>query len=313
MGDTARSAPPAAASGRRTRTRSRGARCACRTCSIRSASRPSSKRCSSCHNFMLTQLLQARRRCRFAATRDETLALAPQITPMVADVAALIQRGARTRRIAAVRRRAGSAARRRPRHVSVRDGVELPRRRRGAGQRHRPADARLRARHRQGLHDARRHGPVSHRADRRHRRAARASAATSSARSPAARAAAAGSTFPRCARSFQLNGVDGLCITKLDVLDGMREIRICTRLHGATASASICMPTGADAVADACRVYETMPGWTREHGRRASFDALPANARAYLRRIEALTGVPIAMVSTGPDRDETILLHHPFH
>ena len=146
---------------------------------------------------------------------------------MVADVAALLQR-ARARRIAAVRRRAGRAARHRPRHVSVRDVVELPRRRGRARRGLRPAVPRLRARHRQGVHDARGHGPVSDRAHRRRRRAARASAATNSARSPAARAAAAGSTSPRSTRSLQFNGVDGLCITKLDVLDGLHEIRICT-------------------------------------------------------------------------------------
>ena len=186
------------------------------------------ERCSSFHNFMLTQLLQARRRCRFEATRDETLALG------AADRADGRRRrradpaGARARRLAAVRRRAGRAARRRSRHLSVRHELELHRRRRGAGQRHRAEDARLRARHRQGLHDARGRRPVPHRARPTTSARRSRSAATSSARSPAARAAAAGSTFPRCARSFELNGVDGLCITKLDVLDGMPEIRICT-------------------------------------------------------------------------------------
>ena len=59
-------------------------------------------------------------------------------------------------------------------------------------------------------------------------------------------------------------------------------------------------------------VYETMPGWSESTLGAKSFAALPATARAYLQRIEALTGVPIAMVSTGADRDETILVHHPF-
>jgi adenylosuccinate synthase len=72
------------------------------------------------------------------------------------------------------------------------------------------------------------------------------------------------------------------------------------------------IPTGAEAVAACVPVYETLPGWQESTVGVRSFDALPANARAYLRRIEALTGVPIAMVSTGPDRDETILVHHPF-
>ena len=117
--------------------------------------------------------------------------------------------------------------------------------------------------------------------------------------------------MPALKRSLQLNGVDGLCITKLDVLDGMPEIRVCTsyRMDG---KALDLIPTGAEAVARCTPVYETLPGWSESTVGAKSFGALPANARAYLQRIEALTGVPIAMVSTGPDRDETILVHHPF-
>jgi adenylosuccinate synthase len=116
---------------------------------------------------------------------------------------------------------------------------------------------------------------------------------------------------PALLRSFQLNGVDGLCITKLDVLDGMQEIKICTGYIANGRPLSL-LPSGADAVAECIPVYETLPGWRDSTVGVKSFDALPANARAYLKRIEAMTGVPIAMVSTGPDRDETILLHHPF-
>lgn len=117
--------------------------------------------------------------------------------------------------------------------------------------------------------------------------------------------------IPALARSLQLNGVNGLCVTKLDVLDGMDEIRICTRytVHGEPLAL---LPAGADAVAECVPVYETMPGWKDSTVGAKSFDALPANARGYLERIEALTGVPITMVSTGPDRTETILRHHPF-
>jgi adenylosuccinate synthase len=117
--------------------------------------------------------------------------------------------------------------------------------------------------------------------------------------------------IPALRRSFELNGVDGLCITKLDVLDGMRELKICTRYVFDGAPLHL-IPTGADAVARCTPVYETLPGWPESTVGVKSFDALPANARAYLNRIEALTGVSIAMVSTGPDRDETILRHHPF-
>ena len=113
-------------------------------------------------------------------------------------------------------------------------------------------------------------------------------------------------------RSLQLNGVNGLCITKLDVLDGMDEIRICNgyTVHGAPVPL---LPSGADAVAECVPVYETLPGWHDSTVGVTRLDGLPGNARAYLERIEALTGVPIAMVSTGPDRAQTILCHHPFH
>jgi adenylosuccinate synthase len=113
-------------------------------------------------------------------------------------------------------------------------------------------------------------------------------------------------------RSVQLNGVDGLCITKLDVLDGMPEIQLCTSYVKNGRPLDL-IPTGAEAVAECMPVYESLPGWQESTVGAKSFAALPANARAYLQRIEALTGVPIAMVSTGPDRDETILVHHPFH
>ena len=118
--------------------------------------------------------------------------------------------------------------------------------------------------------------------------------------------------IPALARSLQLNGVNGLCITKLDVLDGMREVRICTG-YMVRGKPLALLPSGADAVAECEPVYESMPGWSESTVGAQTFDALPANARAYLRRIEKLTGAPIAMVSTGPDRDETILLQHPFH
>ncbi|HKW81500.1 MAG TPA: adenylosuccinate synthase [Casimicrobiaceae bacterium] len=113
-------------------------------------------------------------------------------------------------------------------------------------------------------------------------------------------------------RSLQLNGVDGLCITKLDVLDGLPSIRIGVGYRVGGAPVAL-LPTGAEAVAECEPVYEDMPGWSESTFGVDSFDALPPAARAYLRRIEQLTGVPIAMVSTGAERDETILVHHPFH
>jgi adenylosuccinate synthase len=117
--------------------------------------------------------------------------------------------------------------------------------------------------------------------------------------------------IPLLRRSFQLNGVDGMCITKLDVLDGMDEIRLCTHYQMDGRRVDL-IPTGAEAVARCVPVYETLPGWRESTLGARSFDALPRQARDYLARIEALTGAPIAMVSTGADRDETILVRHPF-
>jgi adenylosuccinate synthase len=118
--------------------------------------------------------------------------------------------------------------------------------------------------------------------------------------------------IPLLRRSFELNGVDGMCIMKLDVLDGMDELRVCTH-YEVDGERVDRIPTGAEAVAKCRPVYETLPGWQASTVGVRSLDALPANARAYLARLEALTGTPIAMVSTGPDRDDTILLKHPFH
>ena len=117
--------------------------------------------------------------------------------------------------------------------------------------------------------------------------------------------------IPALKRSIQINGVTGLCITKLDVLDGLSELRICTgyRLGGKLIEL---LPMGADEVADCEPVLETMPGWSGTTVGATTLDALPAAARAYLKRIEALCEIPIDIVSTGPERSETILHRHPF-
>ncbi|MBP8296351.1 MAG: adenylosuccinate synthase, partial [Burkholderiales bacterium] len=112
-------------------------------------------------------------------------------------------------------------------------------------------------------------------------------------------------------RSLQINGVSGLCITKLDVLDGLAEVRICTG-YLVDGQPLDLLPAGADAVAGCVPVFETLPGWTVSTVGVNHFSELNPAAQAYLRRIEALTGVPIAMISTGADRDETILIRHPF-
>jgi adenylosuccinate synthase len=117
--------------------------------------------------------------------------------------------------------------------------------------------------------------------------------------------------IPALRRSFELNGVNGQCITKLDVLDGMQQIRVCTHYTIGDETVDL-IPTGAEEVARCEPVYETLPGWSESTVGAKSFAALPEAARRYLARIEALTGVPIGMVSTGPDRDETIRVRHPF-
>jgi len=112
--------------------------------------------------------------------------------------------------------------------------------------------------------------------------------------------------------SVALNGIRSIALTKLDVLDQLDPIRICT---GYLSKGELqAYPMSNISHLKHCEpVYEELPGWSESTFGVKSFEALPATARAYLRRIETLTGVPIAMVSTGPDRDETILVHHPFH
>jgi len=112
-------------------------------------------------------------------------------------------------------------------------------------------------------------------------------------------------------RSIQLNGVSGLCVTKLDVLDGLPVVRICTGYRRAGQAIDL-LPFGADDVAACEPVYEEMPGWTDSTVGACTWDALPAAAQRYLKRLSELVGAPIDIVSTGPDRDETILLRHPF-
>jgi adenylosuccinate synthase len=116
---------------------------------------------------------------------------------------------------------------------------------------------------------------------------------------------------PLLRRSARINGLTGLCITKLDVLDGMKEIQICTGYKLGDKVIDL-LPIGADEVARCEPIYETMPGWSEVSVGAKRWEDLPANARAYLDRLEQLCEVPIAIVSTGPERAETILRQHPF-
>lgn len=112
-------------------------------------------------------------------------------------------------------------------------------------------------------------------------------------------------------RSNQINSVTGMCITKLDVLDGLETLKICIAYDIDGEQLRI-PPIGADLYEKCVPVYEEMPGWSESTVGAQSYDDLPANAKAYLKRIEELTNTPVDIISTGPDREETIILKHPF-
>ena len=112
-------------------------------------------------------------------------------------------------------------------------------------------------------------------------------------------------------KSAKLNSLSGICLTKLDVLDGLEKIGICTayRLNGEVTETA---PLGADQYEQCQAIIEEMPGWTQKTAGVIDYNELPDNAKAYIKRIEELVGVKVTIVSTGPDRDETIILEHPF-
>ena len=112
-------------------------------------------------------------------------------------------------------------------------------------------------------------------------------------------------------RSAQVNGITGLCITKLDVLDGLTELKLCVgyTLDGQTIDI---LPMGADDIERCVPIYETLPGWSESSVGVTEYAKLPANAKRYLERIAEVTGVPIDVISTSPDRDHTIMMKHPF-
>jgi len=113
-------------------------------------------------------------------------------------------------------------------------------------------------------------------------------------------------------RAVQLNGVSGICITKLDVLDGLDTVRVAVGYRITGGGTRDMLPVGADALAICEPMYEEHPGWKESTVGVKSFERLPKNAQAYLRRLETLVGAPIDLISTGPDREETIVQKHPF-
>ncbi|RNL60944.1 adenylosuccinate synthase [Zhongshania marina] len=112
-------------------------------------------------------------------------------------------------------------------------------------------------------------------------------------------------------QAVRINSVTGLCLTKLDVLDGLDTVRICVDYKN-PAGESIAAPFDCEDYDTITPIYEDMAGWSESTVGAKSLDELPENARAYIRRIEEIVGVPIDIISTGPDRVETIVLRHPF-
>ncbi len=112
-------------------------------------------------------------------------------------------------------------------------------------------------------------------------------------------------------RSVQVNSVSGLCITKLDVLDGLEAVLICVGYQCQGQWYDV-PPSGAEAMSECQPEYIELPGWSENTAGLTRLDQLPDNARAYLDKLEELVGVPVDIISTGPDRNETIMLRHPF-
>ena len=112
-------------------------------------------------------------------------------------------------------------------------------------------------------------------------------------------------------QSLMIAGVDGIALTKLDVLDGFDQLKICTgyKLDGQSLSH---LPAASDQQTRVEPIYETLPGWDESTAGARSFADLPANAVKYIRRIEELIETPVALLSTSPERDDTILLRDPF-
>ncbi len=110
----------------------------------------------------------------------------------------------------------------------------------------------------------------------------------------------------------RINSVTGICLTKLDVLDGLETVKICIAYQDAKGNPIASMPFDAEGWAGVKPIYEEMPGWSESTVGAQKLEDLPANARAYILRLEELIKAPIDIVSTGPDRIETIVLRHPF-
>ncbi len=111
--------------------------------------------------------------------------------------------------------------------------------------------------------------------------------------------------------AVRINSMSGMCLTKLDVLDGLKEVKICVGYQDSNGN-TMAVPCDAEGWGAVCPVYESMPGWTDSTVGKRSLDELPEAALNYIERLETLVGIPVDIVSTGPDRVETIVRRHPF-
>lgn len=113
-------------------------------------------------------------------------------------------------------------------------------------------------------------------------------------------------------RAIEINSITGLCLTKLDVMDGLESIKIAVAYQDKQGNDLMAPPMDANGFDDIDPVYETLPGWQEDTSNIADFDSLPENAKAYVKRIQTLLDTPIDVLSTGPERDATLVFNHPF-
>ena len=112
-------------------------------------------------------------------------------------------------------------------------------------------------------------------------------------------------------RAVAINSLSGLALMKIDVLDGVEELKICTQYKMQDGTISDLPPLAAYEYEHVTPIYETMPGWTESTVGVTKFENLPVNAQNYIRRLEQLAGIPVAIISTGPERDQTIMVEDP--
>ena len=112
-------------------------------------------------------------------------------------------------------------------------------------------------------------------------------------------------------RAVDINSLSGLALMKIDVLDDLDELKICTGYRLEDCTESQLPPLAAYEYSKVTPIYETMPGWKASTVGITKFEDLPVNAQAYIRRLEQLAGVPVAIISTGPEREQTIMVQNP--